>query len=168
MVVDYLKGEGDELGLRWRRWEVCDSHQVMGHFRAQRAGRRPLSAEPSLAAGAATAWRWMEVSGEPGLNLGPHSLPALTRSGASHTANPYSPLDSCSGRCWYTSHHFGSAGVRCHTPGLRWKQCKDRKDVWEFNTQTRVWVTLYLKCVLVHEGDSLLISSHYQTSQQRL
>lgn len=137
MVVDYLKGEGGGMsGLSRRRWEVCDSHQVTGLFRARWAGRRPLSAEPSLAAAAAATWRWMEASGEPGPNPGLHSLPAQTHSGAFHTASPCRLRDSCSGRCWYTSRHFGSAGVRCHTPVLRWKQCKDRREAWEFNTQT--------------------------------
>lgn len=116
MVFDYLKGGMGRL--RWRRWGVDHSHQVMGLFRARQASRRPLSAVPSPAAAAAAAWGTVEPSGGPGPNRGPRSPPAPSRSGASHTVGPCRLRDSCSGHCLHTPRHFGSAGARCHTPGL--------------------------------------------------
>lgn len=121
----FKRGKGR---LRWRRRGVHRSGQVMSHFRAWRANRGPLSAVLSPAA---AAWRGTGASAGRGLNWALCSPPALFRSEASHTAGPCRPRDSCSGCCWHTPRHFGSAGARCRTPGLWWKQCKDKREQWE-------------------------------------
>lgn len=136
----FLKGEMGRL--RWRRQGVYHSHQVMGLFRARWASRRPLSAVLSPVAEAAAASGRMGSWGGPGPNRDPRSPLAPTHSGASHTAGLCRLRDSCSGRCWHTLHHFGSAGARCHTPGLRREQCKDRREEWESNMQEILGDTL--------------------------
>lgn len=147
--------------LRWRWWGVYLSHRVMGLFRARRASRRPLSGAPSPSAAAATAaWGRTGASGGPGLSWVPRSPPAPTRSEASRTAGPCRLRGSCSVRCWRTPRHFGSAGARCHTPGLRRGQCKERREEWESHMQEGLGDTLLE--VHCHASKTHQNSAHYQ------
>lgn len=107
--------------FRWRRWGGHHSDQLGSVFRGWRPGRRPA------AAAAAAARHRRGPSAGPGLNWGLRSRPAPSRSAASHTAAPCSPRGSYSGGCWCKRRHFGSAGVHCHTPGLWWEQCRERR-----------------------------------------
>lgn len=97
----------------------------------------------------------MGASAGRGPNWGLGSPPAPFRSGVSHTAGPCRRRDSCSGRCWHTLRHFGSAGARCHTPGLWWEQSEDRREQWDQTCDERVWMTLYLKWTVMHQKHSI-------------